>query len=36
MAVTYQWRGAFTNAEVNALHAEAYQDLLSRVPGNPA
>jgi len=25
MAVTYQWRGAFTNAEVNALHAEAFE-----------
>jgi hypothetical protein len=25
MAVTYLWRGAFTNAEVNALHAEAFE-----------
>lgn len=25
MAVTYQWRGAFTNAEVNALHTEAFE-----------
>ena len=25
MAVTYQWRGAFTSAEVNALHAESAQ-----------
>ena len=25
MAVTYQWRGAFTSAEVNALHAEAFE-----------
>ena len=25
MTVTYQWRGAFTNAEVNALHAEAFE-----------
>jgi GNAT superfamily N-acetyltransferase len=25
MAITYQWRGAFDNAEVNALHAEAFQ-----------
>ena len=24
MAVTYQWRGGFTNPEVNALHAEAF------------
>lgn len=24
MAVMYQWRGAFTNDEVNALHAEAF------------
>jgi hypothetical protein len=23
--VTCQWRGAFTNAEVNALHAEAFE-----------
>jgi ribosomal protein S18 acetylase RimI-like enzyme len=22
--ITYEWRGAFTNAEVNALHAEAF------------
>jgi GNAT superfamily N-acetyltransferase len=25
MTVTLLWRGAFTNAEVNALHAEAFQ-----------
>ena len=25
MAVTSQWRGAFTSAEVNALHAEAFE-----------
>lgn len=25
MTVTYSWRGAFTNDEVNALHAEAFQ-----------
>jgi GNAT superfamily N-acetyltransferase len=25
MAVTYEWRGAFTNEEVNALHAEAFE-----------
>ena len=25
MAVTYQWRGAFTSVEVNALHAEAFE-----------
>ena len=25
MAITFQWRGAFTNAEVNALHAEAFE-----------
>jgi GNAT superfamily N-acetyltransferase len=24
-AVRYEWRGAFTNAEVNALHAEAFE-----------
>ncbi len=24
MAITYQWRGAFDNAEVNALHAEGF------------
>ena len=24
MAVTYDWRGAFTNDEVNDLHAEAF------------
>jgi GNAT superfamily N-acetyltransferase len=24
MAVSYQWRGGFTNPEVNALHAEAF------------
>ena len=23
--VTYHWRGGFTNAEVNALHAEAFE-----------
>ena len=28
MTVTYQWRGAFTNAEVNALHAEAFETPL--------
>lgn len=25
MAVTYEWRGAFGNVEVNALHAEAFE-----------
>jgi len=25
MATTFEWRGAFTNAEVNALHAEAFE-----------
>jgi len=25
MALTYEWRGDFENAEVNALHAEAFQ-----------
>jgi GNAT superfamily N-acetyltransferase len=25
MAVTYEWRGEFTNDEVNALHAEAFE-----------
>lgn len=24
MALTYQWRGAFDNAAINALHAEAF------------
>jgi GNAT superfamily N-acetyltransferase len=24
MAITYEWRGEFDNAEVNALHAEAF------------
>jgi len=24
MAITYHWRGTFCNAEVNALHAEAF------------
>ncbi len=24
MAITYEWRGAFANDEVNALHAEAF------------
>jgi GNAT superfamily N-acetyltransferase len=24
MAITHEWRGAFTNLEVNALHAEAF------------
>lgn len=24
MAITYEWRGAFDNAEVNALHAEGF------------
>ena len=24
MAVSYEWRGAFTNPELNALHAEAF------------
>jgi GNAT superfamily N-acetyltransferase len=25
MHVTYEWRGSFENAEVNALHAEAFE-----------
>jgi hypothetical protein len=25
MAVTYEWCGAFTNAEANELHAEAFE-----------
>ena len=25
MTVTYEWRGEFTNEEVNALHAEAFE-----------
>jgi GNAT superfamily N-acetyltransferase len=28
MAITYEWRGAFSNAEVNALHAEAFETRL--------
>jgi len=28
MAVTYEWRGNFENAEVNALHAEAFHHSL--------
>ena len=24
MAITYDWRGGFDNAELNALHAEAF------------
>jgi GNAT superfamily N-acetyltransferase len=28
MAVTYEWRGDFTNQEVNALHAEAFDTPL--------
>jgi hypothetical protein len=24
MTVSYEWRGSFENAEVNALHAEAF------------
>lgn len=43
VAVTYQWRGAFTNAEVNTLHGEAFEtqvydesewDWLSQVHGH--
>jgi GNAT superfamily N-acetyltransferase len=25
VTITYEWRGAFTNAEVNRLHAEAFE-----------
>ena len=25
LSITYQWRGSFTNDEVNALHAEAFE-----------
>ena len=25
MAITYEWRGEFTNVEANALHAEAFE-----------
>jgi GNAT superfamily N-acetyltransferase len=25
MSITYEWRGSFTNDEVNALHAEAFE-----------
>ena len=28
MALTYEWRGQFNNAEVNALHAEAFDHPL--------
>jgi GNAT superfamily N-acetyltransferase len=28
MALTYEWRGHFDNAEVNALHAEAFDHRL--------
>ena len=28
MALTYEWRGQFTNAEFNALHAEAFDHRL--------
>ena len=28
MAVSYDWRGAFTNEEANALHAEAFETRL--------
>ena len=28
MAITYEWRGAFDNAELNALHAEAFEHRL--------
>ena len=24
MAISYEWRGAFTSAEANALHAECF------------
>jgi hypothetical protein len=26
--ISYEWRGAFTNDEVNALHAEAFGERL--------
>jgi hypothetical protein len=25
MGIDYEWRGAFTNVEANALHAEAFE-----------
>jgi GNAT superfamily N-acetyltransferase len=28
MAITYEWRGDFSNAEANALHAEAFETRL--------
>ena len=28
MPITYEWRGAFSNGEVNALHAEAFETRL--------
>jgi hypothetical protein len=30
MEITYEWRGAFDNPEVNALHAEAFEHPSSR------
>jgi GNAT superfamily N-acetyltransferase len=30
MAVVYQWRGVFTNMEMNALHAEAFETRVDR------
>jgi GNAT superfamily N-acetyltransferase len=29
MAITFEWRGAFTDAEVNALHGEAFESRAS-------
>ena len=29
MAITNEWRGEFTNAEVNALHAEGFDHAAS-------
>jgi len=29
MAVIYEWRGDFTNQEVNVLHAEAFDTRVS-------
>ena len=28
MAMRYEWRGGFANAELNALHAEAFDHAL--------
>jgi hypothetical protein len=32
MEIVYEWRGAFANQEVNALHAEAFNSWLALAP----